>query len=110
MGGGTGRQSRRRSPPGSSNIPPVTVPDVPRDPTLPPPEIRARILRLDATGRHEVAAGTGPQISTPLDTVGAYRVEVLITPHHLGPYLGHLGTELADQEYVWIYSSPLYIR
>jgi hypothetical protein len=34
---------------------------------------------------------------------------VLITPHHLGPYLGSLGTEHAEREQVWVYSNPFYL-
>jgi hypothetical protein len=89
----------------------VTLPAVYQlDPALPAPEIRGRIVRVDATGRHEVAAGPGPTLSAPLDQIGAYRVEVSIVPRHLGPYLGHLGTALVDAEYVWIYASPIYVR
>lgn len=78
-------------------------------PELPAPEIRARIIRVAAGGPTEVAAGTGPTLSVALDQPGAYRVEVLIRPHHLGPYLGNLGTAYADAEHPWIYASPLYV-
>ncbi len=76
---------------------------------LPSPAIRARILRINAAGVTEVATGTGPTVSAPLDTAGAYRVEVLIAPRHLGPYLGNLGTTYADAELPWIYASPIYV-
>jgi hypothetical protein len=79
------------------------------DPGLPPPQVRGRILRADADGVTEVASGPGPTLSAPLDAAGAYRAEVFITPHHLGPYLGHLGTADADREHVWIYSNPVYV-
>lgn len=78
--------------------------------TLPAPAIRGRILRITAAGVTEVAAGAGPTLSAPLDQAGAYRVEVSITPHHLGPYLGNLGTGYADMEHPWIYASPIYVR
>lgn len=77
-------------------------------PTLPAPVVRARILRVDAAGATEVAAGSSPTISAPIDRRGAYRVEVLITPRHLGPYLGRLGTAHADREHTWIYANPIY--
>jgi hypothetical protein len=88
----------------------VTVPtihDLPAE--LPAPAIRARIIRVTSSGATEVASGPGPTLSTPLDTAGAYRVEVLIRPHHWGPYLRQLGTEYADQEHPWIYASPFYV-
>lgn len=80
------------------------------DPALPAPEIRARILRVDASGTTEVAAGPGPSLAAPADVPGAYRVEVLITPLHRGPYLRRLGTAFAEREQVWIYSNPIYVR
>jgi hypothetical protein len=79
------------------------------DPGLPAPAIRGRILHAGASGVTEVASGPGPVLSAPLDAAGAYRAEVIIAPHHLGPYLGHLGTADADREHVWIYSNPIYV-
>ncbi len=62
----------------------VTVPTVlDLSPMLPAPTITARIVRIDAAGVHEVAAGTGPTLSVALDRVGAYRVEITMTPHDL---------------------------
>ncbi|HUQ04887.1 MAG TPA: hypothetical protein VM261_20435 [Kofleriaceae bacterium] len=89
------------------NVTVPTIHELPAD--LPAPEIRARIIRVTASGATEVASGAGPTLSTPLDTVGAYRVEVLIKPHHWGPYLRQLGTAYADQELPWIYASPFYV-
>lgn len=79
-------------------------------PEVPAPTITARVIRLDATGRAVVAEGAGPIVTAPLDRVGAYRVEIHITPHHLGGYFRDLGTALADRDYVWIYASPIYVR
>ena len=78
------------------------------DPSLPRPEIRTVILRIDAEGSEEIASGDG-EVTAPADQPGAYRAEVRITPHHLGPYLGTLGTEYAEVERVWIYSNPIYV-
>ncbi len=75
------------------------------DTTLPAPEIRTTVVRVDATGR-SVLDGT----SVVLDGPGAYRVEVSIVPHHLGPYLRDLGPALADRELPWIYTSPIYVQ
>jgi hypothetical protein len=79
------------------------------DAALPAPDIRAVVYRVDAGGRTEVAAGAGPALTVSLDAPGAYRAEVLITPRHLGPYLGTLGPADAEREHVWIYSNPIYV-
>lgn len=79
------------------------------DASLPAPSIRGRILRIDADGVTEVAAGDSAVLGAPLDAPGAYRAEVLIAPRHYGPYLGHLGTEMAEREQVWVYSNPIYV-
>lgn len=90
----------------------VTLPTVYMlDPSLPAPIIRARILRVDSTGTTEVADAIGAKITAPLDAVGAYRVEVLITPSHLGPYLGKLEDRgWATREHVWVYANPIYVK
>jgi hypothetical protein len=31
-------------------------------------------------------------------------------PHHLGPYLRDLGTDLAEVELPWFYTSALYVQ
>lgn len=89
----------------------VSVPTVRNlDPTLPAPEIRATVWRIDATGAQVAATGAGPTLMVPMTTAGAYRVEISIKPRHLGPYLRDLGTAFADQELPWIYASPIYAR
>jgi hypothetical protein len=80
------------------------------DPTLPAPEIKATVWRIDSSGAQIAATGAGPTLSVPMSSVGAYRVEISIIPHHLGPYLRDLGTAFADQELPWIYASPIYAR
>ena len=87
----------------------VTVPALYQpDPDLPAPEISARILRVDATGTHELATGEGPTLTAPIDRPGAYRVEVAMTPLHHGPRLGNLGPDHAQRQHVWVYSNPIY--
>jgi hypothetical protein len=89
----------------------VTVPTVYElDPALPVPTIRARVLRADATGTTEVAAGAGPTVTAVLDAPGAYRVEVLIAPEHIRPYIGDYDGIDPAREQVWIYASPIYVR
>ncbi len=88
----------------------VTLPTVYElDERLPVPEVRARILRVDQAGVTELAQGPGPTISAPMDQPGAYRVEVFITPKHLSPYMGHVGTADVEREHVWIYANPIYV-
>jgi hypothetical protein len=89
----------------------VNVPSVRNlDPSLPAPEIKATVWRITAAGAEVVAMGAGPTVTAPMDQAGAYRVEISIVPHHLGPYLGDLGTAFADREMPWIYASPIYAR
>ncbi|MCE9576533.1 MAG: hypothetical protein K8W52_25510 [Deltaproteobacteria bacterium] len=88
----------------------VTVPTIYRlDPSLPAPEIRARILYISAAGVTELASGPGPIVTAPYAGIGAYRAEITIRPRHLGPYLGHVGAAVADQELPWIYGNPTYV-
>ena len=89
----------------------VAVPSVNAlDPTLPAPEISATIIRVDSTGPTVIATGPGPTLSAPMSAPGAYRVEISMIPHHLGPYLGDLGTGYADVELPWIYANPIYVQ
>jgi hypothetical protein len=74
------------------------------------PEIHASIVFVDAAGPHEVATGTGPQLTAPMTAAGAYRAVISMIPHHLGPYLGNLGTAYAEQDLPWIYTSPIYVQ
>ena len=75
------------------------------------PTIHARVIHVAPGGNvTEVAAGTEATIEVPLAAAGAYRVEITIIPHHLGPYLHDLGTSLAEVELPWIYASPIYIE
>jgi hypothetical protein len=88
----------------------VTLPTVHGlDPSLPPPEIVGRVIRVTAEGATVVAEGPG-SLSASLDTPGAYRVEVEITPLHLAGYLGNLGPEMAERPLPWIYTSPIYVE
>jgi hypothetical protein len=88
----------------------VDVPTVRNlDRTLPAPEIHATVIHVDATGPTVVATGDGPELTVPMAAAGAYRVEITMVPHHLGPYLGDLGTSYAEVELPWIYASPIYV-
>jgi hypothetical protein len=88
----------------------VAVPHVRNlDPSLPAPTIVATVYRIDATGAAQVAAGSD-DLSVPMTSAGAYRVEITMVPHHLGPYLADLGTADAEQTVPWIYASPIYAQ
>jgi hypothetical protein len=79
------------------------------DPSLPAPEIMATVIRLYA-GAVTVVADGSTDLDVALPGPGAYRVEVSIVPHHLGPYLRDLGTAFADREVPWIYSNAIYVE
>lgn len=88
----------------------VTVPHVRNlDKSLPAPTIVATVYRIDASGPMIVAQGSD-SLSVPMAGAGAYRVEISMVPHHLGPYLGDLGTAYAEQTVPWIYASPIYAQ
>lgn len=79
------------------------------DPSLPAPTVTAKVMWIDATGSHEIAHGDTTFLAH-LGAPGAYRVEVTITPSHLGPYLGDLGSDMAEVALPWIYASPFYVE
>jgi hypothetical protein len=88
----------------------VSVPHVRNlDKSLPGPTIVATVYRIDASGPMIVAQGSD-SLSVPMAGAGAYRVEISMVPHHLGPYLGDLGTAYAEQTVPWIYASPIYAQ
>src|SRR5690242_8475491 len=88
----------------------VAVPHVRNlDPSLPAPTIVATVYRIDASGPTMVASGSD-DLSVPMTSAGAYRVEITMVPHHLGPYLADLGTADAEQTVPWIYASPIYAQ
>ena len=77
------------------------------DPQGEQPIIRLRLLRAEGNGWLEVDAGEG-DLSFDATVPGAYRVEARITPKHLRAALNGFG-HLADEEFVWIYSNPIYV-
>lgn len=88
----------------------VAIPHVRNlDKSLPAPAIVATVYRIDASGPTMVASGSD-DLSVPMTSAGAYRVEITMVPHHLGPYLADLGTASADQTVPWIYASPIYAQ
>jgi hypothetical protein len=104
-------------PPGASRTLRVDIPTVRGlDPSLPAPRIVAKVFWIDSAGVVQQVADVDGQISSNgqvnvnLGAPGAYRVEITIVPHHLGPYLHDLGTELAEVELPWIYTSPFYVE
>jgi hypothetical protein len=81
------------------------------DPGLPQPTVRARVIAIDGVGVHVLEPeATNGRVEVPLGASGAYRVEILMTPHHLASYLEDLGPDLAEHELPWIYVSPFYVQ
>lgn len=88
----------------------VEVPKVRNlDPSLPAPTVTAKVVWIDPSGSYEVAHGDST-FMVHLGAPGAYRVEVTITPSHLGPYLRDLGSGMAEVALPWIYASPFYVE
>jgi hypothetical protein len=92
----------------------ITLPTVRNlDPMLPTPIVRARVWWIEAdkvTMLAEEESTFSSELNVHIGAKGAYRVEIAIVPHHLGPYLGDLGTALAEAEVPWIYASPIYVQ
>lgn len=83
------------------------------DARLPAPLVRARVWWIEAdkvTLLAEEESTFSNQLNVHIGAKGAYRVEIAIIPRHLGPYLGDLGTEMAEVEMPWIYASPIYVQ
>jgi hypothetical protein len=86
----------------------VTRPSVDRlDPKAEEPLIKVRILRAGNDGWSVVAENQSFLAFTPT-MPGVYRAEVRLTPRHLRGYLSTY-SDLADQEFPWIYGNPIYV-
>jgi hypothetical protein len=79
------------------------------DSALPPPAVRTVIVRVGGPGSESEEIASGDGLVSASAEPGVYRVEVRMTPHHLAPYLGSLGPDLAERELVWIYSNPIHV-
>ncbi len=73
------------------------------------PTLRGVLYRADSEGRSVVAEWQEGTLSQAIDSPGVYRVEILITPQHLVPYLGS-SAPLAEIERVWVYSGAIFVR
>ena len=81
------------------------------DPSLPAPEVRMTVWRINGSGAVPVVSGVAvPRAEVSLAEPGAYRVEVSIVPRHLGPYLRDLGPAYAERELPWIYTGAIYVE
>jgi hypothetical protein len=75
-----------------------------------PTDLSLRIFRIDGAGSTLVASRDGrASLRVTADAPGAYRAEVRIKPHGLKRFMGS-SPEMADQEFVWIYTSPIYAK
>ncbi|MEZ4221965.1 MAG: hypothetical protein R3B13_13615 [Polyangiaceae bacterium] len=72
------------------------------------PTLRTVVYRAKADGWDQVADG-GKSVTFSVDKTGAYRVEVRMVPKHLKKFLVSY-SDLAEQEFVWIYSNAIYVR
>lgn len=79
------------------------------DPAVVAPELTLRILRAIEGGFEEVARGTEASLRYTPDRPGAYRAEVRMVPRHLAALLGDTAPAALARDFVWIYSSALYV-
>jgi hypothetical protein len=79
------------------------------NPKRTPPTLTARILKAIDGGWQEVATGSGDLSFKPTEA-GAYRSEIRIVPLHLREDLNGDADTLLAQDYVWIYSNPIYVK
>lgn len=89
----------------------VTPPSVRNlDKSLPAPAIRTTVIHVGASGPTVLASSEDDTAIDVAMPAGAIRIEVSMTPRHLGPYLRDLGPAMAEQELPWIYTSPIYVQ
>lgn len=77
------------------------------DPDGVQPEISLVVLRAKENG-WDVVTQSSESLTAAISETGAYRVEVRIRPRHLAPYLSSY-VELAEQDFVWIYSNAIHV-
>jgi len=77
----------------------------------PQPELSMRLLRATVKDGWElIAESTGQaELRHDVDQAGAYRAEVRMKPRHLEPFLASYA-ELAEQDFVWIYSNAIQVQ
>jgi hypothetical protein len=78
------------------------------DPRSEPPLITTRLLRARVGGWDPIAEATDDLVFSPAEP-GAYRAEIRIRPRHLTQWLSSF-QQLAEQDFVWIYSNAIYIE
>jgi hypothetical protein len=89
--------------------PPTLDPRSPRDTTA--PDVRTVLYRAHEGERTVVAEVLGDTaIAIDAPGPGVYRVEVWITPRHLGPYLGDWVAEYTTVEVPWVQSGGIFLR
>ena len=69
------------------------------------------VWRTDTTGTHEVARWSTPSTwrELPMTELGAYQLEVLLTPHHLAAELGP-AADLASRTYRWVETNAIRVE
>jgi len=78
------------------------------DPSLPAPELTARLMVAVEGGFEEVVAESNDLVWSITDP-GAYRAEIRMKPWHLESYLGDEVDLVFSRDYVWIYSNPIFV-
>jgi hypothetical protein len=89
--------------------PPTLDPRSPRAEVA--PEIRTLLIRAHEGVRTTLAEVVGDDsIDVAAPGPGVYRVEVWMTPRHLGPYLGDWVEEYSTQEVPWVVTGGIFLR
>lgn len=78
------------------------------DPEVEPPLVTTRLLRARDGGWDLVAEAEDDLVHAASEP-GAYRAEVRIRPRHLLAFLGSF-VDLAEKDFVWIYSNAIYVE
>ena len=73
------------------------------------PELTIRLLRATVDG-WETITRVSDDLRHEVSQPGAYRVEVRMVPRHLKPYLAARSVAASEEDRVWIYSNPIYVR
>ncbi len=78
------------------------------DPSVKRPDFVVRLLRAKSGG-WDVVKETAEDLAHVPSEPGAYRVEVRMKPRHLLPHLSSYA-DLAEKDFVWIYSNAVYVK
>ncbi len=75
------------------------------------PVVTTRVYLADAEGRTLLVEQEGADpVRAEVSSAGVVRVEVWITPRHLGPYLGEVAEDYVDTPIPWVQTGGVFVR